>query len=170
MDTARRGLTDLISGLVLLVVAGVGLRALTAATRALEGFDIGTDPGPALMPRLLLWVLGAGGVWLTVLGGWRLVNSRRRRDVAPAAPLVDLRRYAVPTVFALSLVIYVWGLFSAGFTAVTAAFCFAWIVVLTHQIEGRLGWQRTLTSAGAAIAITAAVYYVFKGFVRVPLP
>ncbi|MDR7419271.1 MAG: tripartite tricarboxylate transporter TctB family protein [Armatimonadota bacterium] len=170
MTAARQGVTDVVSGLTLLAVAGVGLRALAGTTRALAGFDFGTDPGPALMPRLLLWALGAGGVWLTAFGAWRLARSRRQPRAGPVARPSDLAKYAIPAAFALSLAVYVWGLFAAGFVAVTVVFCFFWIAALSRQGEGRLGWRRALTSAGAAVAIAAAVYYVFKGFVRVPLP
>jgi hypothetical protein len=170
MTPAQRGLTDALSGVVLIIVAGVGLRALAATTAALEGFDIGTDPGPALMPRLLLWALGAGGLWLAGFGGWRFAGARRQLGAGSTGQRSDLTRYTVPVLFALSLVAYVRGLFVAGFAVVTFVFCFAWIVVLTRQIEGQFEWRRALASAGAALAITAVVYYVFHGFVRVPLP
>jgi hypothetical protein len=44
------------------------------------------------------------------------------------------------------------------------------MLVLTGRYQGRLTARSAVLAVAAAIAITGAIYYVFKGFVRVPLP
>ncbi len=164
MDPGRRALTDLASGGVLLGLAAVGLRAL-ARHPDLVAYDFGADPGPGLLPRLLLWALAAGGGVLLAQGIWTLVRSGRP-EVAPGwgRPLV------LPALFALSLAGYVAALKPAGFRAATAVFATLWILVLTRQGGDRLSIRAAAGAVAAAAGITAAVYYVFKGFVKVPLP
>jgi hypothetical protein len=59
---------------------------------------------------------------------------------------------------------------AVGYPAATLGFCAAWMLVLTGRYQGRLTARSAVLAVAAAIAITGAIYYVFKGFVRVPLP
>lgn len=118
------------------------------------------------MPRLLLAALGIGGAVLAVQGAWRLT----RRPGAAAGPASEPRRFLWPAVFVASLLVYQRVLPVAGYPVTTLAFCAAWILVLTGRYQGRLTPRSAGLAVTAAVAITAAIYYVFKGFVRVPLP
>ncbi|MDR7519141.1 MAG: tripartite tricarboxylate transporter TctB family protein [Armatimonadota bacterium] len=163
---ARRALGDLLAGTVILTVTAAGWMSLRA-NRTLATFDFGTDPGPALMPRLLLAGLGAGGLALAGRAAWRLVRSGglcgglAARSWAP--PLL------LPTVFVASLVVYLAGLPVIGFRLATFAFCTAWVFALTHR-RGRPPVRAAALALAAAAVITGAVYSVFAGFVKVPLP
>jgi len=145
-------------------IAAVGWLSLDRDP-ALRTHDFGTDPGPALVPRLLLVALAIGGAALMVHGGFGL--TRR----GPRAPMAaeGARRFLWPTLFVASLLVYQRALPLAGYPAATFAFCAAWILVLTRR-EGWLTVRSAGVGVGAAVVITAAIYHVFKGFVRVPLP
>lgn len=132
---------------------------------ALRTHDFGTDPGPALVPRLLLAALAIGGVALMAHGGFGLTRRGPRNPAVAGGP----RRFLWPILFVASLLVYQRALALAGYPAATVAFCAAWILVLTWR-ENRLTVRSAGLGVGAAVVVTAAIYYVFKGFVRVPLP
>lgn len=165
---ARAALANLLGGLVLLAIVAVGWHSL-ATNETLATYDFGTDPGPALMPRLLLWVLGLGAVGLVGTGAWQLGHARgggggRRAD----RRLVD--RLVLPGLFVLTLAVYLRALAPLGFRAATFLFCAAWTVALTWRFDGRLGRGPTAVALVSAGLITAGIYLVFKVFVKVPLP
>ena len=164
-ERARQGLTDLVSGMLLLGIGIVGWIALRR-NATLTRFDFGTDPGPALLPTLLLIALLAGGAALVVLGGVRLRAAAPPRASRP----LTLRPFARPAAFVASLVVYLIALPHLGFIVATPLFGAGWIAALTPPADRRSGLRSLARSAAAALVITAALYYVFKGFVKVPLP
>lgn len=103
---------------------------------------------------------------LVVQGAWGLA----RRPGAAGGPGLGLRRFLWPAAFVASLLVYRQVLPAVGYPAATLGFCAAWILVLTGRYQGRLTARSAALSVAAAVAITGALYYVFKGFVRVPLP
>jgi Tripartite tricarboxylate transporter TctB family len=159
-----RALGNLLAGVVALAVVGAGWLSLDRDP-SLATHDFGSDPGPALVPRLLLTALGVGGVVLVVQGAWSLA-----RRSAAAGPALGPRRLLWPAAFVASLLVYRQVLAAAGYPAATLGFCAAWMLVLTRRYQGRLTARSAALSVAAAVAITGAIYYVFKGFVRVPLP
>ncbi|HXF82856.1 MAG TPA: tripartite tricarboxylate transporter TctB family protein [bacterium] len=167
VEQARQGLSDVLAGTILLVVGIVGLIAL-GRNATLTSFDFGADPGPALLPRLLLVALLGGGTVVILLGVLRWRAARvSLRDVGRT---LALRPYRRPAVFVASLSVYLGALPRLGFITATLLFAAGWIAALTPE-EDRRPLPRSLgQTAGAALVITAALYYVFKGFVKVPLP
>lgn len=157
---------DLLAGTVILAVTAAGWMSLRA-NRTLAMFDFGTDPGPALMPRLLLAGLGAGGLALAGRAAWRLVRSGGLRGGLAARSWAPPLLW--PAVFVASLVIYLAGLSVVGFRPATFAFCTAWVFALARR-WGRPPVRAAVLALAAAAMITGAVYSVFKGFVKVPLP
>jgi hypothetical protein len=105
-------------------------------------------------------------VVLVVQGAWGLA----RRPGAAGGPGLGLRRFLWPAAFVASLLVYRQVLPAVGYPAATLGFCAAWLLVLTGRYQGRLTARSAALSVAAAVAITGAIYYVFKGFVRVPLP
>jgi hypothetical protein len=164
MGSGRGAGADLTAGGVLVGLAAVGLRAL-ARHPDLTAYDFGAAPGPGLLPRLLLWALAAGGGALMAGAIWTLVRSGR-----PGISRVGGRRWVLPALFALSLGGYVAVLRTVGFLATTAVFAALWILVLTRHGGEQLSVRTGARAVAAAVGITAAVYYVFTGFVKVPLP
>lgn len=166
-ERVRQGWIDVVSGGILV---GIGLLARLALGRneTLTRFDFGTDPGPALLPRLLLVALMAGGAVLVILGASRL-RAARATALDPARPL-SLRPYARPAALGASLAVYLVVLPRVGFIAATLVFGTGWIAALTPPADRRPARRFLGQTAAAALIITAALYYVFKGFVKVPLP
>lgn len=156
---------DLTTGSLLVALAAFGLRAL-ARHPSLTEFDFGTDPGPVLLPRLLLSSLGVGGGLLAVHGLWKLIRAGRRSLSFP----LQLRQVLLPAAFALSLGGYVAVLKPVGFRLATAVFATLWVLLLTRQMGGRWSVRMVATMVAVGVGITAAVYYVLQGFVKVPLP
>lgn len=166
-ERARQGLSDALSGLILAIVGVVGLLSLKR-NATLTTFDFGTDPGPALVPRLLLLALLVGGIGLIGLGVTRTVTT----GIGAVAGLrrATLRHHAVLIGFMLSLAVYLGALPRMGFVWATLVFTASWIAILTRTAGHPFRPRDVLTAIVAAAVITAAVYYVFKGFVKVPLP
>lgn len=138
---------------------------------ALLSHDFGSDPGPALVPRLLLAALALGGGALALQGAWALAAGASRRGRAPAAGAgARAGRLGWPILFVVSLLAYQQALPLVGYRGATVAFCGAWMLVLTRRWEGRWRLRSVGLAVVAALAVTGAIYYVFKGLVRVPLP
>ncbi|MDQ7842181.1 MAG: tripartite tricarboxylate transporter TctB family protein [Armatimonadota bacterium] len=167
VEQARRGLSDLLAGAILLVVGIVGLAAL-GRNATLTSFDFGTDPGPALLPRVLLLFLLGGGAVLILLGVARLGPALA--GLPEVGHSLALRAYIRPAAFAASLSVYLVALPRLGFIAATLLFGAGWIAVLTPGEDRGPALRFLAQSVAAALVITAALYYVFKGFVKVPLP
>jgi hypothetical protein len=157
---------NLLAGAAMLAVVAAGWLALRRDP-ALATFDFGSDPGPLLVPRLLLAALGIGGAALVVQGGWQV--SRRPGGLPAPCPAVEPQRVLWPASFVASLVAYQQILPAAGYLAATFTFCAAWILVLGWR-WGTLTARSALAGVVGAGAITASIYGVFKLFVRVPLP
>lgn len=165
---ARGALGNALCGAVALAITAAGWLSLRRDP-TLATYDFGSDPGPALVPRLLLAALGIGGAILAGHGAWRLARP-------PGAPPGSrgarprLRRLLVPALFVASLFLYQHALPLAGYRAATVAFCVVWIVLLTWRRDERLTLRLGAVSVGSAALVTAGIYVVFRVFVRVPLP
>jgi hypothetical protein len=73
-------------------------------------------------------------------------------------------------VFVASLAAYLAVLPRLGYRVATLLFCLAWIGALSRLGRSRLtprDWAVAVASAGL---VTGSLYYVFRVFVRVPLP
>jgi hypothetical protein len=151
---------------VLLAIAAGGWLSLRRDP-ALATFDFGSDPGPLLVPRLLLAALAIGGAALAGHGAWRRWRPRPGAGEAAAAPA--RRGVLWPLAFVAALLAYQRLLPVAGYPAATLAFSAAWILLLTWR-RGALTPRSAALGLLAAGLITGAIYVVFKGLVRVPLP
>lgn len=166
-ERARQGLIDGLSGLILVALGIVGLDSL-ARHPILTTFDFGTDPGPGLVPRLLLLALLGGGSVLVVLGAVRLWAGRT--DLPTVMGRITLGRHTSVIAFGLLLAAYIWALPRFGFVPVTLVFAVVWMAGMTAASGGGMRLRQAGSLMAAAVVITAALYYVFKGFVKVPLP
>jgi len=112
-------------------------------------------------------VLGGGAV-VALLGvaRWRAARVSLR-DVGRTLALRPALR---PAAFVASLSVYLGAMPRLGFIAATLLFGAGWIAALTPEEDRRPRPRFLGRTAGAALVITAALYYVFKGFVKVPLP
>ena len=147
-----------------LAIAAGGWLSLRA-DRTLRTFDFEEDPGPALVPRLLLIALAAGGLLLAGHGLRRMPGPRPRPGGGRGWGAL-----ALPAGFVASLAAYLAVLPRLGYRGATLLFCLAWIVTLSGLGRDRLtprDWAVAVASAGL---VTGSLYYLFRVFVRVPLP
>jgi len=127
--------------------------------------DFGSDPGPALQPVLLLWLLGGGGTVLVVEGLMRLW----RQSDWPRFSSAGYLEMAVPAAMVLSLLVSTWLIKLSGFIVVLSVFSIGWGAILAIQDLGRKQPRRVLLLALGAGLITVGIYLVFKKLIGVPL-
>ena len=169
MDERRRRSVawgDLVTGLILLGATAVGAWSLLG-NETLHEFDFGSDPGPALVPSLLLVLLAVSATALALgalAGLWRRL-PKRPQDSSPG-----VRRIAYPALLAATLCLYALGLPAVGFVPATLAFTCLWAFLIGRQETGVPTVGSTVLWFVEAFAITSAVYVVFAWFIKVPLP
>lgn len=155
----------MISGGILLAVSIVGAASLLN-NEGLRTGDFGRDPGPGLLPVILLVLLAAGSLVLTVMGAVRLraTAGGARRDATP------WRVFVFPVAMLTALGLYVWAMAPLGFIEATLAFVVPWVILLGWQDDGMPSLGRLSIYAVQAVGIVAAVWLVFAGLIKVPLP
>ncbi len=166
-EKAPSGWTEAASGAFILLWGFIGVAGLLWRP-AIWQDDYGLDPGPGLLPLIVIASLLLGGSILLVKGLRHLVHAPR------GAVKVELREEREPTLIAaallISVIVYVLALKSIGFIPATFVFCTIWIIAIFLR-DGATGVLRTsAVSVVAAAAITVAVYVVFQRLIGVPLP
>ncbi len=135
------------------------------ATPALWSEEYGADPGPGLLPMLVLTILSLGAVIL-------VVDGTRRFLLMPPEPgyWAGLRRHTlVPVLFLASLLVLVTAIDVLGFIMASGGFAFAWMVVLGYRSgEGAAQALLPLAGAGALIGV-GLIYFVFVYLIGVPI-
>jgi hypothetical protein len=153
------------------ILIGFALLLLTAALaygvvqNPVLSEDFGSDPGPALQPVLLLWLLGAGGAILVADGLFRLW----REPDWPRFSFAGFREMAVPVAMILSLLVAAWLIKRTGFIVVLSVFSIGWGATLALQDLGRKQPRQVILLALGAGLIAAGIYLVFKKLIGVPL-
>lgn len=136
-----------------------------AATPALSSDEYGVDPGPGLLPRLVLTIL--------TLGALMLIGSGTRRLLAePAEPGYwdRLRRGTlVPAIFIVSLALYVPLIELIGYVPASAFLALAWMAFL--GLRSRDGGNASpLLQAGIGTVIgVGLIYLIFVQLIGVPV-
>lgn len=136
-----------------------------AATPALSSDEYAVDPGPGLLPRLVLTIVTLGAVIL-------IGNGARRIFSEPAEPgyWAKLRRGTlVPAIFIASLAVYVPVIGLIGYVPASALLAFAWMAFLGYRTrEG--GPFTPLLQAGAGTVIgVGLIYLIFVHLIGVPV-
>lgn len=126
--------------------------------------DYGLDPGPSVMPVIVLTLLSTGSVLM-------LARAVYLAFAGTARVSADLFRHLlVPALFTLSIVALVPLMYRIGFIPAALAFCLGWMLVL-HDRRRRLGLPRllaeTMLSTAAGVGLVA---YAFIQLIHVPLP
>jgi len=166
-DKAASGWTEAASGVFILLWGLVGVAGLLWRP-AIWQDDYGLDPGPGLLPLIVIAGLLVGGVLLMIQGALHLAR-------APCGAVsTALRQEREPTVMATALlasvIAYVLALKGVGFIPATLVFAAVWITTVFLR-DGATGFLRTFGIAlVAAAVITASVYFVFQRLIGVPLP
>lgn len=134
-------------------------------TPALHADDYGVDPGPDLLPYIVLVTLSLGAVLLIGEGLRRTFaepgNDRYWRQLFNGS--------VAPALFVVSLVVYVVAIDSIGYLISSAIVAFSWITIL--GLRNRDEPTRTVvTKAALATAIgIGAIYVVFVYLIGVPV-
>ncbi len=160
---SRSATGDLAAGAVLLVVASVGGWTLFADP-LLVSEDYGSDPGPGLLPRLLLALLAAGALGLIVTGALRL------RSTTPGLSGGAWRGFIVPTLLVATMLIYSQTLVPLGFLPTTLVFAVFWTILFGIQEWGAPRARSSFLRVVEGLAITGGVYVVFAWLIKIPLP
>jgi hypothetical protein len=158
---------DIAVSLVLLAACGIGAWSL-AGNRVLYDFDYGADPGPGLVPGLLLAALALCSIGLM---GWALFRLWLIRGQAGAVHETGgLKRIAMPAAMTVCLIAYARTLVDLGFLETTITFTAVWCILIGLQEDGRPSAARLALYAAEAVAITGGIYLVFAKLIQVPLP
>ena len=168
----EESLRRLLAGLMLLAVAGLGWWVMEGDWQAFTTFVMRGDPGPFMLPQILLAAVATTGLWLVVLSGVQLAKHKRaapgprRRRVPRREALVQA---LLPAGFLASVGSMPLLMQTIGSLAAMALFAVTWIAFLGLRAAG----------PSLAVAATALVFGVgaalftqglFVRLLNVPLP
>jgi len=166
-DAGPRG--DIVAGLVCLAISLVGWWTVLT-NPALISTNYGADPGPGMMPQLMLSLLT---VFSLVLAGRAHVRLKREGR-APAIPsgvrATALHAASVPVLMVATLVGYVLLFPEIGYIRTTLGFAVVWTVLLgiIEFPPVTLGSVALYVAEGGAI--TFLVWLAFAELIGIPLP
>lgn len=162
-EVSHRDQTSQDIGVVLffLVWAGVGWASLATDAGLFEKL-YGRDPGPALMPIIVLGILTAGGLGLAINPALALFSGRGKLR-AQFSP--NWRTIA----FFVSVTAFPAGMEIIGYVPTTLAFVFVWSMLLTPHIRQRPAQAATI-AAIAAVATTLVIHLGFDLIIGAQLP
>ena len=164
----RSAAGDLAAGIVLLVISAVGAWSL-ATDKFIAGVDYGNDPGPGLLPGLLLGLLALSSIALMVMAGVKL--GRMRGTGTNTGPLkISSYPFLVPALMVVALLGYSQSMTWLGFLETTATFALFWTVAIGLQDSGRPDARQLAIWLFEGAAICAGIYVVFAWFIKIPLP
>ena len=134
-------------------------------TPALHADDYGVDPGPDLLPYIVLVTLSLGAVLLIGTGLRRTFaepgNDRYWRRLVDGS--------VAPALFVVSLVVYVVAIDAIGYLISSAIVAFAWMTFLGLRNRDE-PTTAVVTKAALATAIgIGAIYVVFVHLIGVPI-
>jgi hypothetical protein len=168
MENPREGrrdaIGDLVTGIVMLAVVAVGSWSLWHNAELTE-LDYGADPGPGLLPEILLALLGVLAAAMVLWALFRLRAGPRLPAGEPRRPLPWF-----PFLLVGVLVVYSQVMALFGFIPTTLAVTALFLVSIHAQEHGRPGWRALAVGAVEAVAITLATWVVFEKFIHIPLP
>lgn len=164
----RSAAGNLAAGFVLLMVSLVGMWSLST-NEFVIGVDHGNDPGPGLLPALLLGLLALSSIGMIVVSGGKLLRLRRSGANTPLLHKTG-RTLIVPALMVVTLLLYSQTMEWLGFLETTAVFALFWVIALGMQDYGRPSSGRLMLWLVEGIVICAGVYAVFAWFIKIPLP
>jgi hypothetical protein len=164
-QTLRPKLYALWLGAVLIGIAVAGLYDLHTDQWLAMGAR-GTDPGPAFLPEMLMWLLLGGGLiqLITVAASaWSAGGFAHGTEF-------QIRKLWMPALLCASLVAYYWLIPRFGYLGPSVVFALIW-VPLIHFRSGNPFRRRHLVQFPLeALAIAGTLYALFAYGIRVPLP
>ncbi len=136
-----------------------------AATPAVSSAEYGVDPGPGLLPRLVLTILTLGALTLIGNGIRRILSQPAEHEYWSSLT----RGTLVPAIFLISLAIYVPAIELIGYVPASAILAFAWMSFLGLRSR-ESGSVPSLLQAGAGTVIgVGLIYLIFVHLIGVPV-
>ncbi|WP_420812382.1 tripartite tricarboxylate transporter TctB family protein [Pararhodobacter oceanensis] len=145
--------------------AAVGWASYTANSDLRASLWARADPGPALVPIIVLSVLSLGGGFLFIRGIILTLNDRTPCQDQRALPPVS--SHILPLGFAASLAVLAVAMQIVGFLPAAIAFCLFWFWGLSSEKSTTRAWLLHLV---AAVTIGGGINFLFAGLLSVPLP
>ncbi len=164
-DQPVSGPVDLLAGLFFLAWAAVGWVSYLGNAPLRRSLFAAADPGPALLPLIILWLVTLGGVWLLLTGLWRWRRSGAGAPTGTGLP--PLVSHAAPAGFALTLLALIWLIPVTGFRLPAVGFCLLWLWLMAPGGQALTAWALRLPIAAA---IAFGLHFLFAGLLGVPLP
>ncbi len=149
-------------GLCVLAAAALSYVHLTQEGRLHA--DFGAEPGPALLPEILLAALGGAGVVLSVRGAG--ARRRWRKAASVAAPSTGA---ALPLGLLGLAALALWAQAFVGFGVATVTLGALICAVLSVQERGRFTGAAAARATLEGAAVAACIYGVFRVVLSVPL-
>jgi hypothetical protein len=158
---------DLAAGAVLFVLSVIGAWSLLADP-FIMGEDYGNDPGPGMLPGVLLILLALSSLAMMAIAGAKMVRARRLGTQARAK--ASWKPLLVPLLLVVTLLAYAGAMTQLGFLESTAVFAIFWTFVIGLQDTARPSVVRLVVWLIEGVVICAVIYVVFAWFIKVPLP
>lgn len=162
---------DIAVGLFILAWACVGWISIAGNPQIFA--DKGLDPGPSLLPIIVLSVLSIGGLAILANGGIGLLRTRMLKKAERPGFARILRPHLVPAVLLVTMVAYPTLMQAVGYTTATVVFVLGWILALTDWRRLTDGRARLGAAFGAVFTTAIVAALLYAGFVVVihaPLP
>lgn len=129
------------------------------------GVDFGLDPGPGLMPTIVLSIVSAGSLSLIMVG----LAGLTKGPFSPIPWRSVARQMIMPLLLVGSLLGYVPLIRWIGFSAANALFASGWMVILSAADLRREPLRALLPIFLGTVIGVGLIYFVFIYWIGVPL-
>jgi hypothetical protein len=154
------------AGVVFVAIAAVGAYSL-ATDPYLPLGKSGSDPGPAFVPWIAIWIMGIGGACQIVV----TIAQARRAGGLQWAGEFTLSRLWLPIALFLSMLVYVLLMLQPlGFLVSSSIFATVWVAIFHWRSGDHLKPIHAVQLPVEAILIVGVIYMIFRYAILVPLP
>ena len=159
---------DLICGLTDIAFTSIGTWGIVTDEFLMEE-DYGADPGPSLVPIMLLCVLGLLGIHMTTKACYYILKNSNRVTKIPSIT-ENWITFLIPLTFVCTMFFYTWIIEIIGFIWVTLGFTLLWIFTIGIHDNGLPTKKDILLYFVYSVAMTLFIYYIFVHLIMVQLP
>ena len=159
---------DLICGLTVIAFTSIGTWGIVTDDYLMEE-DYGADPGPSLVPIMLLCVLGLLGIHMTTKACYYILKNSKRVTKIPSIT-ENWITFLIPLTFVCTMFFYTWIIEIIGFIWVTLGFTLLWIFTIGIHDNGLPTKKDILLYFVYSVAMTFFIYYIFVHLIMVQLP
>jgi hypothetical protein len=167
-ETYLENKKDLFCGITVIAFTSIGTWGIVTDDY-LMGDDYGADPGPALVPIMLLCLLGFLGINMTIKACYNILKYSNRVTNTPNTT-ENWIAFLIPLTFVCSMFFYTWIIETIGFILVTLGFTLLWIFSIGIHDNGRPTIKKILLYIVYSVVMTFFIYYIFVHLIMVQLP